>query len=224
MVQIKIYEPACLIVGTRGRSLNGIQGLLPGSVSKYCLQNSPVPVVVVRPSSKREKKKHKRKADPARKEYMNMLAQVGEGGSNIFNRIETEKAPGEVTVEASQKEADAVARAIGIPTEYSASTVLRRRGSRTSEMSEGAPLSKTVSVRSDYSGPESPSPTGGLSPDMSLMDDSKSPESEWLPSPELDADDEVESGEEDRGEEEASKREQDSPIPTLTVRAPTFKE
>lgn len=48
-LQIKIYAPACLIVGTRGKSLGGIQGLLPGSVSKYCLQNSPVPVVVVRP-------------------------------------------------------------------------------------------------------------------------------------------------------------------------------
>ncbi|KZF22733.1 adenine nucleotide alpha hydrolases-like protein, partial [Xylona heveae TC161] len=52
---IRIYEPAMLIVGTRGRSLGGIQGLLPGSVSKYCLQHSPVPVIVVRPSSKREK-------------------------------------------------------------------------------------------------------------------------------------------------------------------------
>ena len=53
---IKIYAPVCLIVGTRGKSLGGIQGLLPGSVSKYCLQNSPVPVVVVRPEEKREKK------------------------------------------------------------------------------------------------------------------------------------------------------------------------
>lgn len=51
------YSPACLIVGTRGKSLGGIQGLLPGSISKYCLQNSPVPVIVVRPSAKREKKK-----------------------------------------------------------------------------------------------------------------------------------------------------------------------
>ncbi|KAF8539712.1 hypothetical protein BDD12DRAFT_80132 [Trichophaea hybrida] len=43
---IHIYEPVILIVGTRGRSLGGLQGLLPGSVSKYCLQHSPVPVIV----------------------------------------------------------------------------------------------------------------------------------------------------------------------------------
>ncbi|KAF8466405.1 hypothetical protein BDZ91DRAFT_629105, partial [Kalaharituber pfeilii] len=70
---IHIYEPVILIVGTRGRSLGGIQGLLPGSVSKYCLQHSPVPVIVVRPSNKREKKKKKRQADPARRSYMDIL-------------------------------------------------------------------------------------------------------------------------------------------------------
>ncbi|KAI5794322.1 hypothetical protein DFH27DRAFT_474259, partial [Peziza echinospora] len=70
---INMYEPVILIVGTRGRSLGGIQGLLPGSVSKYCLQHSPVPVIVVRPSNKREKKKKKRQADPARKSYMEIL-------------------------------------------------------------------------------------------------------------------------------------------------------
>ena len=185
-----MYEPACLIVGTRGRSLNGISGLLPGSVSKYCLQNSPVPVIVVRPTSKREKKKRKRRLDPTRRVYQEMLG--SEKGSNVFNRIEADhSSPGEITPEASQKEADAVARAIGIPTEYSASTVLRRKGSRASEVGEGAPLTKTTSARSDYtSGPESPSPTGGLSPDMSLMDDSRSPELEDLPSPDLEADDE----------------------------------
>lgn len=62
-----------MIVGTRGRSLGGLQGLLPGSVSKYCLQHSPVPVIVVRPSSKRDKKKAKRKADPGRKVYQEIL-------------------------------------------------------------------------------------------------------------------------------------------------------
>ncbi|CAZ80128.1 unnamed protein product [Tuber melanosporum] len=70
---IHIYEPVILIVGTRGRSLGGLQGLLPGSVSKYCLQHSPVPVIVVRPSSKRDKKKAKRKADPGRKVYQEMV-------------------------------------------------------------------------------------------------------------------------------------------------------
>jgi hypothetical protein len=71
--QIRIYEPAILVVGTRGRSLGGFQGLLPGSVSKYCLQHSPVPVIVVRPSSKRDKKKRKRLQDPARRGYRDIL-------------------------------------------------------------------------------------------------------------------------------------------------------
>lgn len=77
-MQIHIYEPVILIVGTRGRSLGGLQGLLPGSVSKYCLQHSPVPVIVVRPSSKRDKKKAKRKADPGRKVYQEILQTTGE--------------------------------------------------------------------------------------------------------------------------------------------------
>ncbi|KAK9460284.1 uncharacterized protein V1516DRAFT_712352 [Lipomyces oligophaga] len=70
---IEIYEPAVLIVGTRGKSLNGFQGLLPGSISKYCLQHSPVPVIVVRSSEKRQKKKLKRQADPNRRGYMDIV-------------------------------------------------------------------------------------------------------------------------------------------------------
>lgn len=71
---IRIYEPAMLVVGTRGRSLTGYQGLLSsGSVSKYCLQYSPVPVIVVRPSRKREAKKKKRLEDPSRQSYRDIL-------------------------------------------------------------------------------------------------------------------------------------------------------
>src|SRR4051794_40693645 len=62
-----------LIVGTRGRSLGGFQGLLPGSVSKYCLQHSPVPVIVVRPNEKRERKKRKRQDNATRKTYMDIM-------------------------------------------------------------------------------------------------------------------------------------------------------
>ncbi|KAF3007423.1 hypothetical protein E8E13_003108 [Curvularia kusanoi] len=71
---INLYEPAILVVGTRGKSLGGFQGLLPGSVSKYCLQHSPVPVIVVRPSSKRDKARSKRANDPSRLGYQEMLA------------------------------------------------------------------------------------------------------------------------------------------------------
>lgn len=37
-----------------------------GSVSKYCLSHSPVPVIVVRPERKVRKGVEKRKADPKR--------------------------------------------------------------------------------------------------------------------------------------------------------------
>lgn len=71
--KINLYEPAILVVGTKGKSLGGFQGLLPGSVSKYCLQHSPVPVIVVRPSSKRDKAREKRANDPDRSVYKRML-------------------------------------------------------------------------------------------------------------------------------------------------------
>jgi hypothetical protein len=37
-----------------------------GSVSKYCLSNSPVPIIVVRPERKVRKVLAKRRADPKR--------------------------------------------------------------------------------------------------------------------------------------------------------------
>ena len=54
---IAMYQPSLLIVGTRG--LTGIKGMLLGSVSKYCLQHSPVPVAVVRPEDKLKKSARK---------------------------------------------------------------------------------------------------------------------------------------------------------------------
>lgn len=68
-----LYHPDSLIVGTKGRSLNGISGLKPNSISKWCLQNSPVPVIVVRPDRKRDKAKKKRMQDPNRRSYLEIL-------------------------------------------------------------------------------------------------------------------------------------------------------
>lgn len=68
-----LYHPDSLIVGTKGRSLNGISGLKAGSISKWCLQNSPVPVIVVRPDRKRDKAKQKRMQDPSRRSYIEIL-------------------------------------------------------------------------------------------------------------------------------------------------------
>jgi Universal stress protein UspA and related nucleotide-binding proteins len=104
-----------LVVGTRGRNLKGVHSLLPGSVSKYCLQQSPIPVIVVRPSPKREKKKKRRRADPTRRSYNHILEMSEQRGSQIFgasasNDSSTSKLPDEEA---------AVAEALGLPASYS---------------------------------------------------------------------------------------------------------
>ncbi|KAH0837011.1 hypothetical protein AYO21_08818 [Fonsecaea monophora] len=131
---IHLYEPAALVVGTRGRNLGGMQGLLPGSVSKYCLQQSPVPVIVVRPSSKRLKKKKKRQLESGRSLYSSMLEQAQHaGGSHVFESASHSS----ISMEATAKEADAVAKAIGPP----------RRGIL--KGTYGGPLARVTSAKSD---------------------------------------------------------------------------
>ncbi|KKZ63747.1 hypothetical protein EMCG_01936 [[Emmonsia] crescens] len=107
---IQIYEPAVLIVGTRGRSLGGMQGLLPGSVSKYCLQQSPIPVIVVRPSTKRAKKKQKRLANPLRQRYNHLLRLNDMKSGRVF---EKSRSTDSIVTKLPEEEA-AVAQAIGI--------------------------------------------------------------------------------------------------------------
>ncbi|KAJ5112338.1 hypothetical protein N7532_000383 [Penicillium argentinense] len=112
---IRIYEPAMLVVGTRGRNLKGVHSLLPGSVSKYCLQQSPIPVIVVRPSPKREKKKKKRRADPSRRSYNHILELSERRGSGIFDTgSNTESGASKLPDEEA-----AVAKALGLPAHYS---------------------------------------------------------------------------------------------------------
>ncbi|KAG0741089.1 hypothetical protein G6F57_002759 [Rhizopus arrhizus] len=55
---ISVYQPSMLIVGTRG--LSELKGMFINSVSKYCLQHSPIPVVVVRPEDKVKKQQAKK--------------------------------------------------------------------------------------------------------------------------------------------------------------------
>ena len=106
-----------LIVGTKGRSLGGIQGLVNSrnSFSKYCLQYSPVPVVVVRPDDQRKKKKDKRTHDPARKSYAAMIAASQgkhEADSEASSVYELENKL------SADEEAHRVAAAIGLPAAY----------------------------------------------------------------------------------------------------------
>lgn len=106
-----------LIVGTRGRSLGGIQGLVNNrnSFSKYCLQYSPVPVVVVRPTEKRIKKKVKRANDSSRQTYLGMLsATLGkhEADSETSSLYELE------TQISADEEAHQVAKVLGLPAKF----------------------------------------------------------------------------------------------------------
>ncbi|KAL4880682.1 hypothetical protein BJY04DRAFT_69779 [Aspergillus karnatakaensis] len=130
---IKIYEPAVLIVGTRGKNLSGVQGLLPGSVSKYCLQRSPIPVIVVRPSTKREKKKKKRMADPSRRSYNHILELSERQGSHIFSAPSSRNS----SVSKLPDEEAAVAAALGLPQAYTTSRTSLSTSERSSVSHDG---------------------------------------------------------------------------------------
>lgn len=107
-----------LIVGSRGRPLEGLQSLVRNrrSFSKWCLQYSPVPVVVVKPPEQREKKKAKRLADSARGDYARILRDSGieehetSDGSRHNSVFEVPNAP--------EVEAHAVAVAMGLPSRF----------------------------------------------------------------------------------------------------------
>jgi len=67
---IALYRPDSVVVGTRGSRWQamgmGLGGIGVGSISRYCLTHSPVPVIVVRPERKVRQALEKRKADPKR--------------------------------------------------------------------------------------------------------------------------------------------------------------
>jgi len=70
---IALYRPDSLVVGFRGKTgalrafgaALGAPGM--GSVSRYCVSHSPVPVIVVRPERNVRKTVEKRAADPKRR-------------------------------------------------------------------------------------------------------------------------------------------------------------
>ncbi|KAJ8064901.1 hypothetical protein OCU04_007205 [Sclerotinia nivalis] len=189
-VQIQIYEPAMLIVGTRGRSLGGFQGLVGNrnSFSKWCLQYSPIPVVVVRPTEKRLKKKQKRDADPARQSYSRILQESGVNGhetSIVASNLESATGP--------LIEAHAVAAALGLPAEFDPTlTPFTLEGSR--------PLKKIDSGKSEATSCTSGFDSRPQSPEMLV----KSPSSVQLDSPIMSGDDYSDGeGDDDEGEFEA---------------------
>jgi len=193
-LQIQIYEPAMLIVGTRGRSLGGFQGLVSNrnSFSKWCLQYSPVPVVVVRPTEKRLKKKKKRDADPTRQDYARILKDSG------IEEHETDCGSQNSIFEASNdpnQEAHAVAAALGLPAAFDPTLKpLYQESSRSLRKVESG-QSDVTRKSQDSLFPDS-RPT---SPEV-LM---KSPKSSQLESPAMSGEESSEGEDDEEGEFEA---------------------
>jgi hypothetical protein len=130
-----------LIVGTRGRSLGGFQGLVGNrnSFSKWCLQYSPIPVVVVRPTEKRIKKKKKRDADPTRQDYARILRESGVEQHDTAHTSTTS------LLEASNnpaQEAHEVAEALGLPARFDPTKTPY-------EVEISRPLKRIESIQSD---------------------------------------------------------------------------
>jgi hypothetical protein len=181
-----------LIVGTRGRSLGGFQGLVSNrnSFSKWCLQYSPIPVVVVRPTEKRMKKKKKRDADPARQDYARILKESG------IDEHETESGSKNSIFEITNTpdvEAHAVAAALGLPAQFHPTL-------KPFYLDGSKPLKKVESEKSDVTSVSQ----GSLSPDSRPSSPGmvmKSPKRERLESPNMSG--EESSDDDEEGEFEA---------------------
>lgn len=178
-----------LIVGTRGRSLGGFQGLVGrNSFSKWCLQYSPIPVVVVRPSEKREKKKQKRINDPNRRSYIQILQESGHGvheatTSSHNSMYEVAMLP----PKGAEAEAHEVAVALELPAKFDPTLKpYRPEGLLSMRRKSSTPSDTDVSNQSQSQSPnegpvtvmESPKSTQLDSPDVSDADESEDEDDE----------------------------------------------
>jgi len=88
---LALYRPDSLIVGTRGQkgmiqtwgAALGAPGM--GSISRYCLSQSPVPVIVVRPERKVQQSMEKRRADPKWPKTQFEELSRSKSGSSLLN-------------------------------------------------------------------------------------------------------------------------------------------
>ncbi|KAK8849715.1 hypothetical protein IAR55_005050 [Kwoniella newhampshirensis] len=94
---IALYRPDSLVVGTKGQRSRlqswgmalGAPGM--GSVSRFCVSHSPIPVIVVRPERKVKKHLEKRQNDPKRGQY---AAIVGPDGLALSRSRSRERSTG----------------------------------------------------------------------------------------------------------------------------------
>lgn len=113
-----MHQPSMLVVGTKGKSNQGMQGMwnTRHSFSKYCLEKASVPVVVVRPEDVRLKKKDKRSRDPTRNSYAKILENAG--GVHESDLLDDKMLRATVTQLSSLDEASQVAKALCLPAEF----------------------------------------------------------------------------------------------------------
>jgi hypothetical protein len=153
-----------LIVGTKGRSLDSVSNAFfnRSSFSKYCLQYSPVPVVVVRPTEKREKKRLKRAQDPSRQSYIQMLpGQKHEADSENSSVYELEP-----NLSAAE-EAHRVAVANGLPAKYDPTlkpldtdAIVRHSSKSNRSLAMDPPSAQAVALAATGRLPAEPDPNG----------------------------------------------------------------
>ncbi|PKS13280.1 hypothetical protein jhhlp_000051 [Lomentospora prolificans] len=115
---VNVHLPSMLVVGTKGKSNQGMQGMwnTRHSFSKYCLERSPIPVVVVRPEEVRQKKKDKRSRDPNRASYGQILAATN--GIHESDIMDDTVMLATATQLSSADEASQVAKALALPAEF----------------------------------------------------------------------------------------------------------
>ncbi|GJN92914.1 hypothetical protein Rhopal_005956-T1 [Rhodotorula paludigena] len=90
---IEIYKPDSLIVGTRGRPDSLFKSAFMGSISRWAVARSPVPVVVVRPDDKVREGLERRMQDSKRgRSYVSLLTE--EERRALLPRISTQPASG----------------------------------------------------------------------------------------------------------------------------------
>ena len=158
-----------------------------------------MPVIVVRPTSKREKKKRKRQANPNRRGYLDILEQSGGGeGAHVLNGSSRNSIAGE-TLASPELEAEAVAAAIGLPPElYSPSLHPPSRSDRARSTDNGQPNSPAPRSPTEEGEDDDDDDDDALSHSAVIM---KSPNLSTLDSPVLsdsDASDEADDDEPER--------------------------
>ena len=109
-------------------------------------------------------------------------------GRQALDKNEREKLVEQSGGDASETEAEAVAKAIGLSGNIGVFASYRKEASGADD---GGTLSRVISAKSDYtSGPDSPSPTGPLSPDDPIPGEVRLPEFAKLDSPAMSDDEE----------------------------------